>query len=105
VIESSYFWQSIFFLSLGTLFIKGFFIFMSDKINIPDRIRELFAFIPAAILPALITPMVFFHQGEVELLLGKERFIVLAISTVICYFTKSMLATVSFGLALLYVIT
>ena len=105
MIESSYFWQSIFFLSFGTLIIRGSFIFMSDKIIIPERIKELFAFIPAAVLPALITPMVFFHQGEVDLLLGKERFFILVVSTVVCYFTKSMMATVIFGLSLLYFIS
>lgn len=102
MIESHYFWQTILFLALGTIVIRGTFIFLSAKVKISPRVREIFAYIPVAVLPALITPMVFFHQGQSAVLFGKERFVVLILSSLICYATKSMLATVVFGLLLLY---
>jgi len=103
MIDPAYFWVNIVFLSSGTLAIRGSFIFMSGQFRISPRLRSIFAYIPAAILPALIAPMVFYHQGVVEALWGKERFIVLILSSVVCYLTKSMLATVGFGLSALYV--
>jgi branched-subunit amino acid transport protein len=68
-------------------------------------VKEVLSFIPAAILPAMIAPMVFFHQGEVVFLAGKERLAVLILATLVCYYTKNMLITIGFGLALLYLLT
>jgi branched-subunit amino acid transport protein len=105
VIQSSYFWQIIFLLALGTLAIRGSVIAVSRRIKISDRVRELFSFIPAAILPAFVAPSVFFHRGTVDWLQGKERFFILALATAVCYFSRSTLATICFGLASLYLLT
>jgi branched-subunit amino acid transport protein len=102
MIESSYFWWSIFFLSIGTLGIRGSIIAASEKIEISARHREIFTFIPAAIIPAIVVPMVFFHQGQVPWLLGKERLFTLVLATVVCFYSRNMLVTVGFGLAALY---
>ena len=92
-------------LGFGTLMIRGSLIFMSSRITIPERVREIFSFIPSAILPSMIAPMVFFHQGSVDLIFGKERFVILVLATGVCYFTRSMLGTICFGLGLLYLVT
>lgn len=105
MIATSYFLSVIFFLSLGTLLIKCSFMLASDKITLSDDLKKLFSYIPAAVLPAIITPMVVFHEGAVELFYGKERFVVLLFATLVSYFTKSMIATVAFGLAALYFLT
>ncbi len=105
MIGSSYFWFNIFFLSIGTFCIRGFFIFLSSRIKISTKAKEVLSFIPAAILPAMVAPMVFYHQGQVSLLFGKERLLVLILSCVFCYLFKSMLATIIFGLALLYFVS
>lgn len=105
MINTNYFWTIVIFLALGTFIIRGSFIFLSSKINIPARVLEVFAFIPAAVLPALIAPLVFFHHGEIEPLYGKERLIILLLATGVCYLTKSMLATIIFGLVTLFVFT
>ncbi len=105
MIESKYFWTITALLSIGTITIRFLFIALSAKIKISIRTQEIFSFIPAAILPALIAPMAFYHSGQVAWLLGKERFFILALATIVCYFTKNMLATIGFGLACLYVIT
>ena len=105
MIESSYFWTVIVLLGLGTLCIRGSIIFLSSRITISDRVREVFSFIPAAILPSMIAPMVFFHQGQVDFIAGKERFAILVLATVVCYYTKSMLGTICFGLGTLFLVT
>lgn len=104
MIESNYFWTVTALLSVGTITIRFLFIALSSKIKISARTQEIFSFIPAAILPALIAPMAFYQKGQVAWLMGKERFFILALATVVCYFTKNMLATIAFGLACLYVI-
>ena len=100
--SATYFWANVFFLAIGTILIRFSFIAFSSRVKVSDRVKEIFSFIPSAILPALIAPSVFFHQGTSEWLLGKERFFILIFATVVCYFTKSTLATIGFGLVVLY---
>jgi branched-subunit amino acid transport protein len=105
MIESGYFWNNIFFLAVGTIAIRGSIIAVSAKINISNRWREIFSYIPAAILPAFVAPAAFFHQGRVAIAHGKERFFILLLATGVCYLTRSTLATIVFGLLSLYLAT
>lgn len=102
MIESSYFWINIVFLAIGTLAIRGAFILFSSRLHISPRWREIFSYIPAAILPAFVAPAVFFHQGHSSLLLGKERFVVIILATAVAYWAKNTLMTVVTGLLFLY---
>jgi branched-subunit amino acid transport protein len=102
MIETSYFWWNIFFLAVGTFAIRASIIAVSSKVKISDWYKEIFSYIPAAILPAFIAPAVFFHEGHIEYLYGKERFLVLVLATVVCFVWRSTLATIGFGLALLF---
>lgn len=104
MINSNYFLLNVLLLVMGTLFIRGFFIALSSRLNISSKVKELFTFIPAAIFPALIMPAAFFHKGTVELLAGKERFLILIASGIVCYFFRSTLFVISFGLILLYLV-
>lgn len=104
MIELDYFWAIIFILAFGTIAIRFSIIGVAHRVQISEQVRHLFSFIPAAILPALIAPAVSFHQGQVEGLFGKERAVILALSTVVCYFTRSTFLTIVFGLVTLYVV-
>lgn len=104
MIDAKTFWVVIFFLSLGTYTTRVFFLLLSDRIRIPESLKKLFSYIPAAVLPALITPMVVFHQGSLELLAEYERPLVMVFATLVCFWSKSMVVTVGFGLTALYVL-
>ncbi len=105
MIPQSYYWVNVFLLAVGTLVIRGSIIALSAKVKISDRLKELFTFIPAAILPAFVAPAVFFHKGSVEWMMGKERAIVLVLATILCAVTRSTLATIAFGLVALFLFT
>jgi branched-subunit amino acid transport protein len=105
MIESSSFWFVLACLICGTLAIRGSLIAASTRVNISERAKEIFTFIPAAILPAFIAPFAFFHEGQVAWMQGKERFLVLVLATAVCMWTRSTLVTICFGLSCLYVIT
>ncbi len=104
MIVENYFLLIVILMAIGTLLIRGSFIALSSRLIIATKIRELFTFIPAAIFPALIVPATFFHQGRVESLGGKERFLVLLVTCVVCYFRKSTLFVICFGLVTLYLV-
>ncbi len=105
MISSGYFWFNIICLAIGTFFIRGILIFLSSKIKFSQNVKEIFTFIPVSILPAMVAPMVFFHQGQVSMVLGKERLLILIFATAFCYKFKSMLGTIVFGLVSLYFLT
>jgi len=99
------FWSSIILLGIGTFCIRASFIYMSSRLNISIRMREILSFIPCAIFPALITPMVFFHQGQSHLLMHKERVFALIFASFVSYKTKNILVTILTGLVLLFFFT
>lgn len=101
----TYFWFNVFFLALGTIAIRFSIIALSARIRISENVKQIFSYIPAAILPALIAPSVFFHEGHVALVHGKERLVVLFLASLVCFFTRSTLATIGFGLTALFVLT
>lgn len=105
VIETHYFLIVTALLTVGTIIIRGFFISLTGRFAIPTKIKELFTFIPASILPALIIPATYFHQGQVSWVGGKERFVVLLVTCLACYFYRNTLFVISFGLSLLYLAT
>ena len=105
MINPEYFWRIIFLLGIGTFTIRFSIIALSSKVKISDRVKEVFSFIPAAVLPALIAPLVFYHKGSVELIFGKERFIILILATIVCYYSRSMMLTIVFGLFALFGVT
>jgi branched-subunit amino acid transport protein len=87
-IPRGYFWLIVAIMCVGTFSIRGTLILFSSRLQIPARVKELFSFIPAAILPAFVTPAVFYHQGAVEWALGKERLLVLLLAGMICWFSQ-----------------
>lgn len=105
MINNNYFLLNVTILTVGTIIIRGCFIALSGKMNISARVKDLFTYIPAAILPALVVPSAFFHRGNVDWLAGKERFIVLLIAAIACYFYRNTLFVICFGLALLYLVS
>lgn len=103
--EAPYFWIIFACLMTGTFIIRGSLIAMSSRVKISERAKEIFTFIPAAILPAFIAPSAFFHLGQATWLFEKERFFVLFVSTLVCLWSRSTVATICFGLFALYIIT
>ena len=104
MIGANYFLLCVILLALGTILIRGSFIAFSAKMKISSKVRELFTFIPSAILPGLIVPATFFHMGSVEALAGKERFLILIVSSIACYFYRNTFFVICLGLALLYLV-
>ena len=102
MIEPNYFWINIFLLGMGTLTIRSTFIAMSSRIIVRPRWRQIFSYIPAAVLPAFVAPAVFYHEGHQTLIFGKERFLVLVLSTAVCFYSKNTLLTILFGLTVLF---
>lgn len=97
MIEPGYFFMTVEGLTIGTVLIRGLFIFLSGKFSISENLRQLFSYIPAAVFPALVVPASYYHAE-------KERMIALVLAGALCYFFRNTLAVISFGLIALYVL-
>lgn len=105
MIQTQYFWLNTVLLAIGTLLIRSSILLFSSKLVISERTKEIFSFIPAAILPALAAPMAYYHPGQISWLLNKERMLILILATGVAYFSKKMTTTLIFGLVALYLLT
>lgn len=104
MISLSYFWMNISILAIGTFAIRFSIIALSSKMRISERTKQIFTFVPVCILPAFIAPAVFYHQGQISWLFEKERLVILILATVVCFFTRSILMTIGFGLGVLAIL-
>jgi branched-subunit amino acid transport protein len=104
MIEPKYFLVCTVLLAIGTFAIRYSFVAIAGRLKLGPETRQLFTYIPAAIFPALTIPATFFHQGQVAAFMGKERFLVLIIAAVACYFVRNTLFIVALGLGLLYLV-
>lgn len=105
MIDSTYFFVIVMFMAIGTFAIRSSFIAISGKLKNSEKLREFFSYIPAAILPGFIIPAVFFHQGSIDFLAGKERLAVLVFSGIVFFFIRSTFLIIAVGLIALYLIT
>lgn len=99
------FWLTALLLAIGTFGIRASFIFFRGNLLENTKVKKLLSFIPVAIFPALITPMAYFHEGQNELLFGKERLLCLVLASIVGFVMKSVVWTVVSGLAFLYVLS
>ena len=100
--SNQYFWQVVIPLAIGTISIRYSFIFLEGKFRVPKFTRELFTFIPAAVLPALFMPMVYFHKGSSAFFEGRERFVSFMIALLLSLFVRNILFTILVGILFSY---
>ena len=102
--DKMYFWTCVIGIGVGTWLIRSSFLFLSAKITLSHNVKQSLCLIPVAVLPALIAPAIFLHQGDVAWLAGHERILALALASVVCIRTKNMPFTLLVGLIGLYLI-
>jgi branched-subunit amino acid transport protein len=102
-VNNVYFWSTVIPLSLGTLCIRLSFIFFS-KLKISKELEKLFSYIPAAVLPALFTPMVIFHKTNPDFLFDYKRTVAFIVGAGFCFYSKNILLTILVGLISLFLI-
>lgn len=84
--------------------IRASFFLFGSYINFPERIKSLFSYIPVAILPAILVPLVFYSKGSIEPLNGNERIIAFLISTGFCLYFKNTVVAIVTGMGALFIL-
>jgi branched-subunit amino acid transport protein len=77
------------------------FIYLLGRLALPDSVRRMLRFVPAAVLSAIIAPELFLHTGSFDVSLGNTRLLAGLAAIAIAWWTKNALITILAGMAFL----
>ena len=97
-------WSLIFYCGLITFLTRFSMIFFLKKDILSSKAKEILSFVPSAIFPAIIFPLIFLDNvGNLELE-SNPRISAAAIAIIIGYFSKNIIATIFSGLVSYWVL-
>jgi branched-subunit amino acid transport protein len=80
------------------------FIALLGRIEIPPFLGRALRFVPAAVLTAVVIPLLIYENGALEVSLGNERLLAGLVATLIAWRTRSVLFTLGGGMAMLWIL-
>jgi len=80
------------------------FIALLGRAEIPPFLRRALRFVPAAVLTAVVIPLLFYVNGAFEVSLGNERLLAGLVAALIAWRTRNVLFTLGGGMATLWVL-
>ena len=95
-------WLVILGVSACTYLLRASFIVFADPHRFPKRFRQALAFVPPAVLAAIVAPGLLLHDGSLALSAENPRWIAGAVAIVVGAKSRSMLATIATGMVVLW---
>jgi branched-subunit amino acid transport protein len=95
-------WLAIFGAGAVTFALRLSFIVLLERIRIPPTFRRALRFVPAAVLTAVVIPLLFYKNGVLEVSLGNERLLAGLVAVLIAWRTRNVLLTLGGGMAMLW---
>jgi branched chain amino acid efflux pump len=87
-----------------TLALRLSFMVLLGRIEIPTLLERALRYVPAAVLTAVVIPLLLYAEGSLELSLGNERLVAGAFAALICWHTRSVPLTLASGMAALWML-
>lgn len=98
------FWPSMILLAAGTFLLRYSFIYLMDKVEMPDSVQRLLRFIPMSVLPAIIVPAVAIKSAAGIYTLDFHRITAALAAFLIALKTKNMPLTIAAGMFTLWLL-
>jgi branched-subunit amino acid transport protein len=95
-------WLTLFGAGAVTFALRLSFIVLLGRIRIPPTFRRALRFVPAAVLTAVVIPLLFYKNGVLEVSLGNERLLAGLVAVLIAWRTRNVLLTLGGGMAMLW---
>ena len=83
-------WLTIAGAGAVTFALRLSFIVVLGRIGIPPFLERALRFVPAAVLTAVVIPLLFYENGALEVSLGNERLLAGLVAALICWRTRSV---------------
>lgn len=95
-------WLTILGAGAVTFALRFSFILLLGRVEIPSFLERALRYVPAAVLTAVVIPLLFYAEGSLELSLGNERLVAGVVAALICWRTRSVPLTLVGGMATLW---
>ena len=95
-------WLAILGAGTVTFALRFSFIALLGRIEIPPLLGRALRFVPAAVLTAVVIPLLLYDNGSLEALPGNERLLAGLVAALIAWRTRSVLFTLGGGMATLW---
>ena len=92
-------WALIIYCGLITYLTRFSMIALIKKEMFNERVRQVLAYVPSAIFPAIIFPAIFLDNSGLILIEDNPKILAALIATLIGIFSRSIIATIFSGLA------
>jgi branched-subunit amino acid transport protein len=97
-------WLAIVGVGLLTFLTRASFILFADPHKFPHAFRVALAFVPPAVLAAIVLPGLAMPQGVVDLTIANPRWIAGLVAMVVAARTRNAVATIVAGMTTLWLI-
>lgn len=106
-------WLAVVLGGIGTFCIRASFIFLYERLAVPPLAERALAYVPAAVLAALVVPALLQLDGvpvaetgldpvaALRALVASDRVLAGAIAALVAYYTEDVLATIVVGMGAL----
>ena len=95
-------WLTILGAGAVTFALRLSFIALLGRKEIPPFFRRALRYVPAAVLTAVVIPLLFYVDGALEVSLGNERLLAGVVAALIAWRTRNVLFTLGGGMAALW---
>jgi len=99
-------WLVVLAAALGTYALRVSFVTLFGRVDeVPERVKRVLAFVPPAVLAALVLPELVLYGDGLSVSLGNDRLVAGVVAAVVAWKTEDMLATVVVGMLALYALS
>jgi branched-subunit amino acid transport protein len=95
-------WLTIVGAGAVTFALRLSFIALLGRMEIPLLLIRALRFVPAAVMTAVVIPLLFYENGALEVSLSNERLLAGLVAALIAWRTRSVLFTLSGGMVALW---
>lgn len=95
-------WMTVLGVGLGTYVLRVSFILLWQKLRIPPVIHQALAYVPTAVLAALVLPALVRPEGVVDLTPENLRLLAGILAGAVAWFTRNVLLTLAAGMGALW---
>jgi branched-subunit amino acid transport protein len=95
-------WLTILGAGAVTFALRLSFVLLLGRVEIPSFLERALRYVPAAVLTAVVIPLLFYAEGSLDLSLGNGRLVAGVVAALICWRTRSVPLTLIGGMATLW---
>jgi branched-subunit amino acid transport protein len=95
-------WLTIAGAAAVTFALRLSFIVLLGRIEVPPFLEHALRYVPAAVLTAVVIPLLFYQEGALDVSLGNERLLAGLLAALIAWRTRNVLLTLGGGMAMLW---